>query len=97
MFSIKYSEAKVSSDESPNDLMIEVPVLKQRVEHAENSIEKHEEIISKLTENCTLLSQGVVAIEQRENHLDYLLKWVLGVIVGSFAGILVLLLQTYIK
>ena len=87
----------MSSDDSIGDLEVQVPVLKQRVEHIEINQEKHEQIIEKLEENCTLLSQRVVAIEQREGHTGYLLKWVLGVIVGSFTGILILLLQSVIK
>jgi hypothetical protein len=80
-----------------DELMQDVPVLKNRIDNIETAHEKHQALLDKLTENCSLLSQRVVSTEEKSKHSDYMLKWLLGIIAGSFAGILALLFQAYLK
>jgi uncharacterized protein involved in exopolysaccharide biosynthesis len=87
----------MSNDQAISELQQEVPVLKNRIEHIENAQEKQEALLNKIVENCTLLSQRVVAAETKAEGSDYLLKWLLGGLAGTFAGIVALLFQAYIK
>lgn len=87
----------MSKDDTFNQLVTDVSVMETKIQHLEEAKDEHKALLDKISENCNLLSQRAVATETQNANTDYMMKWILGVLVGSFGGILILLLQAYIK
>lgn len=87
----------MARDEVLEDLMVEVPVLRANLTHMQEKQDKHDELLSKIVESNSLLSQRVVGIEERASSSDHLLKWILGTIATTFAAVVALLIQFYLK
>lgn len=85
------------SHELKDDLLLEIPVIKNKIDHIEDRLGKYDQLAEKLTENMSLLSQRMVAEEITTKHVDSKLKWVLGIITTVAGGIIALLLQNYLK
>jgi len=85
------------SHELKDDLLLDIPVIKNKIDHIEARLDKYDQLAEKLTENMSLLSQRMVAEEITTKHVDSKLKWVLGIITTVAGGIIALLLQNYLK
>jgi hypothetical protein len=85
------------SYEPKDDLLLDIPVIKNKIDHIEARLDKYDQLAEKLTENMSLLSQRMVAEEITTKHVDSKLKWVLGIITTVAGGMIALLLQNYLK
>ena len=88
---------KTVSHELKDDLVLEIPVIKNKIDNIETKLQKYDQWAEKLTENMSLLSQRMVAEEITTKHVDSKLKWVLGIITTVAGGVIAILLQTYLK